>query len=90
MALTPLGYEQITALTTAATLTVPTGATCAIVQAEAVDVRWRDDGTVPTASVGELLYALGFDLWIEGAARLAAFKAIRTAAGSIVNVSYYS
>ncbi len=55
----PLGYQQILAATlaTAQSITVPTlpaGITVGylIVQANGGIVRWRDDGTAPTASVG--------------------------------------
>ena len=91
MALIPKGYKQIDSATlaTAQSLTVPAGSTCALVQAEAIAVRWRDDGTDPTASVGEKVIAEG-DIWVEGAARLAAFRVIRTVAGADVNVSYYT
>lgn len=84
---TPLGYQQIsTALATAQSLTVPTGANVAYIVAEAVDVRWRDDGVAPTSSVGMVLPA-GASLTY--AASLAAIQFIETAAGSILNVSYY-
>ena len=83
----PLGYQQITTLTTAQTLTVPAGANLALIAAEAVDIRWRDDGTAPTASVGMQLF-LGAPQTFSG--DLAALKFIQTAAGSILNVSYYS
>jgi hypothetical protein len=50
----PLGYQQISAATlaSATNLTVPTGAVLAIIRCETANVRWRDDGTAPTASVG--------------------------------------
>ena len=89
MALTPKGYEQIADPAASTALTVPAGSTCALIQAQDADVRWRDDGTAPTASVGEKLCAES-DIWIEGAARLAAFRVIRTVAGADVNVSYYA
>jgi hypothetical protein len=60
-----------------------------LVQAEDIDVRWRDDGTAPTADVGELIYVQG-DHWIEGAVRLAAFRAIEVSTGAILNASYYA
>jgi hypothetical protein len=84
--LTAKGYQQITALSAAATLTVPSGSTCAIIQAESQDVRWRDDGTNPTASVGMVL-ATGAEIFYTGA--LAAFAAIETAASAKLNISYY-
>ena len=85
--LTALGFEQITSLSSSAALTVPSGATIAVVQAEGADVRWRDDGTAPTATVGMLLPA-GAELRYTGA--LAALRLIQASAGATVNVSYYA
>lgn len=51
-ALIPLGYQQITLLSTSTALTVPTGATQVLVKVSGAVVRYRDDGTAPTASVG--------------------------------------
>lgn len=85
--LTPLGFEQIASLSASAALTVPIGATLAVVQAESADVRWRDDGTAPTASVGMRLPADGervFD------ANLSALRFIQATASAVINVSYYS
>lgn len=84
---TPLGFQQLTSLATAATLTVPGGAKLALLQAEGADVRWRDDGTEPTATVGMVL-AVGTVLLYTG--DLAALRAIEAAAGAKLNVSYYS
>jgi hypothetical protein len=86
---TPLGYQQLTtALSAAVGLTVPAGATSAVVQAEASDVRWRDDGTNPTPTVGMLLPA-SQPATFTGAAELAALKFIAATSGSILNVSYF-
>ena len=84
--LTALGFEQITSLSSSAALTVPSGATIAVVQAEGADVRWRDDGTAPTASVGMLLPAGAERVFDAG---LAAVRLIQTASGATANVSYY-
>lgn len=83
---TPLGYQQIANLTAAGNLTVPGNATFALIQAEAVDVRWRDDGTAPTATVGMLLPS---GLPQEFSGDLAALKFITVSSGSILDVSYY-
>lgn len=48
------GYEQVT-VTSAAGLTVPAGAIFAYLSADSDPIRWRDDGTDPTATVGTLL-----------------------------------
>jgi hypothetical protein len=88
--LTPLGYQQIAdgTLAAATALTVPEDATFALVQAEGVDVRWRDAGGDPTAAVGMVLPAGAPAQLFSG--NLAALKFIRTVAGATLNVSYYS
>lgn len=57
---TPLGFCQITSLSSAAALvtascssgSVPVGATIAEICVETAGIRYRDDGTAPTTSVG--------------------------------------
>ena len=90
-AYTPLGYQQITAGTLASStpLTVPANATIAIVQAEAAGVRWRDDGTAPTATVGMILPANGPPMIFSGAAELAAVAFILQSGSPILDISYY-
>ncbi len=80
------GYQQITALSSAAALTVPDEARIALVQAESKSVRWRDDGTNPTASVGMVLDA-GAAMLYDGS--LSAIRFIETAASAKLNISYY-
>lgn len=83
-----LGYEQLTSLgAPAKALTVPARAKIAFIQAEAQAVRWRDDGTDPTASVGMRLVA-DEEMWFTG--DLNAVKFIEEAAGAKLNVSYYA
>jgi hypothetical protein len=87
-------FEQITLGAAATALTVPTvtvnnakhEARVALIQCEAVAVRWRDDGTDPTASVGMRLVP---DEEFEYDGDLKAIKFIREAAGAKLNVSYY-
>ena len=82
----PLGYQQLTGISSSTPLTVPSGAMACLIQAEAQDIRWRDDGVAPTASIGMKLTA-GGDFYYTG--DLSAVRVIQTTAGSIVNVSYY-
>lgn len=82
----PLGFQQLTGMSSVTALTVPAGATFALVQAEAQSVRWRDDGTNPTASVGMLLTA-GVPQTFWG--NLATVLFIQATSGAILNVSYY-
>lgn len=90
-----LGYQQITNLSSAAGLTVPaldpsTGLNCeavfALIVAETQGVRWRDDGTAPTASVGMPL-SPGIPLQYDG--DLSKIRFIEQAASAKLNVSYY-
>lgn len=88
----PLGYQQITSLGTAVGLTIPAGATHAFVNAEVANVRWRDDGTAPTASVGMLLEAEqssvpAVDLFYAGT--LSQIKFIAVSGSPKLNISYY-
>ncbi len=83
---TPLGYQQLTGISAATSLTVPATATYAVVVAETSDSRWRDDGTAPTASVGMPIFA-GEQVTFSG--DLSALQFIQINAGAIINVSYY-
>lgn len=82
-----LGYQQITSLSASTALTVPTGATMALIIPELQAVRWRDDGTAPTASVGMPL-AVGTSLSYDG--DLKAIRFIQQAASGYINVCYYA
>ena len=82
-----LGYQQITSLSSATGLTVPTGATRALIAPLTKDIRWRDDGTAPTSSVGMPL-VVGTTLNYDG--DLNKIRFIETAASAVLNVSYYA
>lgn len=82
----PLGYQQITSLSSAQPLTVPAGATSAVITAETQAVRYRDDGTAPTASVGMPL-ATGTSIQYTGA--LTAIQFIEQTTSAKLNVLYY-
>ena len=85
-AMRPLGFQQITGLSSATGLTVPSGALIALIQAESQDVRWRDDGTNPTQTVG---MTLGTGLSLPYTGDLSLIKFIETTASAKLNVSYY-
>lgn len=82
----PLGYQQITALNAAVGLTVPHGATWAIISCETQAVRYRDDGVNPTAAVGQPL-PVNTDLPYTG--DLGLVKFIEQVASAKLNVTYY-
>jgi hypothetical protein len=85
--LVPKGYQQIAANGSARSLTVPAGATLAIIRSEAQGWRYRSDGVDPTTSVGMPLWAA------EGLspfnANLSALRFREMASGAILNVDYY-
>ena len=82
-----LGYQQITSLSASAALTVPSGATLALIVPETQNVRWRDDGTAPTSSVGMPIF-VGASLSYDG--DLNRIRFIQQAASATLNVSYYA
>jgi hypothetical protein len=93
----PLGYQQIltAGLVTAATLTVPaqTKATNGQPTAYAViqnngtaSIRWRDDGTAPTTTIGMVLPA-GSELDYTGDISLIQF--IQVSSGAELDITYY-
>lgn len=82
-----LGYEQITSLSSAQSLNVPSGAKFCIVVPESQAVRWRDDGTSPTASVG---MPISVGQPVEYSGNLAAIKFIEQTASAKLNVAYYA
>lgn len=89
--LVPLGYCQLTSIDTAAKLSacaggIPAGATSALIVAEAQAIRWRDDGTNPTASVG-MTAAVGAPFYYSGT--LSAFAVISATSGAKLDVSFY-
>lgn len=89
----PCGYQQLTSIDTASTLTVPTPASCggavsaALIKAEAQAVRYRDDGVAPTTTVGMPLAIGEPGLFYEGT--LTKLQFISATAGAKLNVLYY-
>jgi hypothetical protein len=86
--LNPRGYEQIAGAATAQSLTMPTGKKprMALIQALTQNVRWRDDGTAPTTTVGYQL-AAGSELAYSG--DLEQIQFIEEAASTELNICYY-
>jgi hypothetical protein len=82
-----LGYEQITGLSSVKALTVPTGTSMVIVTAETQGVRWRGDGTDPTATVGYPL-ASGNEM-VFTAGNFTALRFIEQTASAKLNVYYF-
>ncbi len=83
---TPLGYQAI-APTASTALTVPNGATHALITTEVQDVRFTDDGTTPTLTVGLVLKIEDGPLWYAG--DLHALLFFNDIAGALVKILYY-
>jgi hypothetical protein len=82
-----LGYQQITSLSSATGLTVPVGATRALIAPLTQTIRWRDDGVNPTSSVG-MPVAAGTYLSYDG--DLKNIKFIEATASAELNITYYA
>lgn len=90
---TPLGYQQITPVPTLTKLTIPAGtqagapARWAQICVATNAVKWRDDGTAPTATVG-MTIAAGSCYAYSGS--LSAIQFIQVTSPAILDVSYYN
>ncbi len=86
----PLGYQRITVLSASAGFSnVPDGAELVIVTAETQAVRWRDDGTPPTATIG---YPLPLNAELQysgGKAAIEALRFIEQAASATLHACFY-
>ena len=82
-------FEQMTVSDSALTLdaTKQIGTTGALITAETADVRFRVDGTSPTASVGHKL-ASGDQLLLESPQEVANFSVIRVSDDATLFVSF--
>lgn len=83
-----LGYQQVTSLSSAAGLTIPAGAGLALLQVTGQNVRWRDDGTDPTTTVGMVLTSGGDPFPYSG--DLSKIKFIEVTASAVLNVTYFA
>lgn len=85
--LQPGNYEQVTDVSSVVRLpNIPENAVGCLIQVEDQDVRWRADGTDPTASVGMLLKD-GFEFWCN--VDLARVRLIEVAASAKLNIHYF-
>ncbi|MGN6479490.1 hypothetical protein [Luteibacter sp.] len=84
----PLGFQRVAIGTAAPSpLSSPAGAIYALIQAEGANLRYRDDGAAPTASVGMRLLSAATAQEFSGS--LTAVQFIAEGAGAFLNVSYY-
>lgn len=84
----PKGFQQLSAGGTAVALTVPSASQMAVVTVEVASIRWRDDGTSPTATVGVFVASAGTTV-LCGNSVLNAWKAIATSGTATLGISYY-
>lgn len=88
-------HEAITVGTAAGGLTVPGGAAVAVLTVEgtaAEGIRWRDDGTAPTATTGHLLLVDSLPMVVAGHDQMTGLSLIRdddNTSDCTVRVSYY-
>ena len=81
-------YEQLTISDSAVSLTVPQIAKLAVITVEDEPIRYRDDGTDPTASVGTLVKADG-SIVVCGKS-MGSIKFFKDGAtDATINVNYY-
>ena len=84
----PTGYQQVlnATLQSAAGLAPPAKTCYAMIQANGGAVRWRDDGTNPTATIGMLLPAGGE---LDCTTNLNAIKFIAASGTPVLDINYY-
>ncbi len=83
----PLGYQQISSLSSSTALTVPAGATFALIECEAQAVRWRGDAVAPTTTVGMNMAVA--DVPLPFAGDLRNYRFIEVTSGAKLNIEYY-
>lgn len=72
---------------TVRSLDPPTCALYAHITVDGAAVRWRDDGTDPTAAIGQLIPD-GGELWYHG--DLNTIRFLEAAASATISVSFYA
>lgn len=90
----PLGYCQLSAVQLGSAVGlascsggIPAGATMAVLQADTANVRYRDDGTAPTSSVGESIVSGQIPMLYTGS--LSNLKFIAATGSPVLNVLFY-
>jgi hypothetical protein len=89
--LTPLGYQQLTSFDGAAVgLDVPKDCTHIFWRAQTAGFRWRDDGTDPTTTVGQLVSELDpGDFYPGNPQELGPLRIIATGGTAVLNACFY-
>ncbi len=84
----PVGFQQLTALSSAARPAVPAGANFAIFTVETQSVRFQDDGVAPTNSI-RIVLSPGAGAPFEYWGNLGTLQFIQVAPSAILDVAYY-
>lgn len=83
----PLGYAQLTSVAAATALpSVPAHTRMVLIQPESQNIRWRDDGTNPTAAIGMIIVANDMLMYTGDTST---FKLIEVTGSAKVNITYY-
>lgn len=87
-----LGYSQLTSLGSSTLISsvtggIPAGTDTVVLQAETQNVRYRDDGSAPTASVGMILVA--GTMYEFSVSQIAAMRVIEVTASAKLNITFY-
>lgn len=86
----PCGYWQAT-VTTLTAVSIPAACgsnpSLAVIKAEAQALRYRDDGTAPTATVGQPIATSDIPIQYEGT--ISALQFIAQTSGGIVDILFY-
>jgi hypothetical protein len=92
----PLGYCQLSVTTTAVLLStcsggIPFGSTFALISNEGIAARWRDDGTAPTTSVGNIIGSGSptSPTYVGFVTTLATLQFIAESGTAILDISFY-
>ena len=84
-----IGFEQVTGVAASAKAlsSIPANTRGCLIQVDTTPVRFRDDGTAPTATVGIRLANDAVPVWYVG--RPEDLQFIATTGTAVINVSYY-
>ena len=87
-----LGHAQLTSIDASTLLSsvtggIPVGTTIALITPQSQAVRWRDDGTAPTATVGYPL-AISSEL-VYTSQSMGNLRFISQVAGAAINIAFY-
>lgn len=88
----PLGYCQLTSVASSTLVSscsggIPARTVWAVICIETAGIRWRDDGTAPTASVGMPIAATQC---FNYSSTFATLRVIAQSGSPVVNISFYS